>query len=400
VQILFVTYGLPYPLYSGVRIHDFNLISKLSQSHQILLLSLLEYPEEVEYLPQLKPYCKLIDYVIATPRSLGENIRESVRCLIAKRPLATQPFIYEEMVGKIDKIISNYRIDIIQIEHSFLAPYIDLIKGTDKIKKILSFHNVGYKQYRTMLRLETNFQEKLLFGVKWLLMLGWEVKYAQKFDHCLVVSPPEKQLLKSLNSQLSVSVIENGVDTEYYQPLCETPTSNTLLFVGTMRYAPNVDAVLYFCQEIFPLIQHQLPDVKLFVVGHHPKPEICQLAANKNIIVTDYVPDVIPYYQQSLLSIVPLRAGGGTRLKILESMALGRPVVSTSLGCEGLEVVDGEQIMIADTPAKFASKTIQLLTDKQLREKISANARQLVEMHYDWSAIAQKLMELYRFLLS
>ncbi|PSF36242.1 hypothetical protein C7H19_13625 [Aphanothece hegewaldii CCALA 016] len=383
-----MTYGLPYPPNSGVRIHDFNLIKNISQYHHVFLLSLLEFQEEVQYLSQLKQYCHTIDYVFAKPRSLRETIREALKAILTKRPIASYPFYYDEMASKLNEVLRNHHIDIIQIEHSFLAPYIDVIYPKNTLRKILSFHNVGYQQYRTMIKLNSNLKEKLLYQIKWLLMLNWEAKYAQKFDHCLVVSSLERQLLPS---KLAISVIENGIDTQSY-PFLDDANNNTMIFVGTMGYAPNVDAILYFCAQIFPDIQQQLSNTKLFIVGNHPKPEICQLASSKNIIVTGAVPDIIPYYQQSQVSIVPLRAGGGTRLKILEAMALGKAVVSTSLGCEGLQVIHKKHIMIADTPLEFVRHTIELLTNKELREKIAKNARQLVEVQYDWSKISQKLM--------
>jgi glycosyltransferase involved in cell wall biosynthesis len=144
-----------------------------------------------------------------------------------------------------------------------------------------------------------------------------------------------------------------------------------------------------------PLIQLKVSDLKLIIVGQHPTLEIRKLAERENVVVTGHVPDVVPYYQRSKVTIVPLRGGGGTRLKILESMALGRAVVSTSIGCEGLNVIDKENIMIADTPTEFAERVIRLLTDKGLRDRIARNARRLVEAHYDWAVISRKLMKVY-----
>jgi glycosyltransferase involved in cell wall biosynthesis len=162
-----------------------------------------------------------------------------------------------------------------------------------------------------------------------------------------------------------------------------------------MGYPPNIDAVLYFKKDIMPLIQRQVSNVKLIIVGNHPSNAIREMATMENVIVTGYVPDVIPYYKEARICLVPLRAGGGTRLKILESMALGRPVVSTTLGCEGLQVKDQENIMIADTPVEFAQKVVRLLQDRKLRGRISRNARRSVTRHYDWFSISRKMMDVY-----
>jgi glycosyltransferase involved in cell wall biosynthesis len=158
--------------------------------------------------------------------------------------------------------------------------------------------------------------------------------------------------------------------------------------------------VLYFCRSILPLVRREVPNVRLVVVGHSPTLQVRSLAARDDVVVTGSVPDVIPHYRQARVAVVPLRGGGGTRLKILEAMALGRPVVSTSLGCEGLAVIDQEHILIADTPAEFASRVVQLLADADLRRVMTVKARSLVEAQYDWPIISQKLLALYRDLAS
>jgi glycosyltransferase involved in cell wall biosynthesis len=166
------------------------------------------------------------------------------------------------------------------------------------------------------------------------------------------------------------------------------------MFIGSMDYPPCVDAALYFCREIFPRIRHTISAAEFWIVGRNPGSEVLQLAGD-GVHVTGQVDDVIPYYRQSTVCVVPLRAGGGTRLKILEAMALGRPVVSTTIGCEGLDVVDGVHLLIADTPEQFAEKTIRLLTDRQLYQDISANGRQLVVTKYDWNIITSHLTQIY-----
>jgi len=166
------------------------------------------------------------------------------------------------------------------------------------------------------------------------------------------------------------------------------------LFIGNMEYRPNIDAVLYFCEQILPLIKTEIPQAELYIVGLNPGPEVLALAG-PGVYVTGPVADVRPYYSQCAACIVPLRAGGGTRLKILESMSLGRPVVSTSIGCEGLDVQNGEHLFIADTPQDFASKVLQLLGDENTRNHIVRRGRELVEQQYDWDVLARQLLTSY-----
>jgi sugar transferase (PEP-CTERM/EpsH1 system associated) len=396
MRILFVTYGLPYPPDSGVRLHDFHLIKNVSKYYRVFLLSLITEFDQAKYLDDLREYCEHVDVVAARNRSVWEQVREVGRHLRARFPVATVPFVYDEMMSKITECVTQHQVDIVQIEHSFLAPYVEAIPADGRCRSILSFHNLGVRQYRRMVGLQTGPAAKLLFVLKWLMMRGWEAKVAERFDRCVVVSPIEKELLQSANPRLVISTVENGVDVRERRPLPEATVVNDLLFVGTVGYPPNADAVLYFCRSILPLIRRQIPNVRLIVVGHAPTTKVRSLAKQDDVVVTGYVPDVIPYYQQARVVIVPLRGGGGTRLKILEAMALGRPVVSTSLGCEGLQVVDREHLMIADSPTEFAARVIELLTDARLRKEMAVNARRLVETHHDWEIISQKLLALYR----
>jgi glycosyltransferase involved in cell wall biosynthesis len=170
------------------------------------------------------------------------------------------------------------------------------------------------------------------------------------------------------------------------------------MFIGSMAYPPCVDAVLHFARGTLPLIRKAVDATEFWIVGANPHPDVVKLSGS-GIHVTGQVADVIPYYQQSTVCIVPLRAGGGTRLKILEAMALGRPVVSTTIGAEGLDVLDGTHLFIADTPEAFAEKTVRLLRDRQLYQHIAANARRLVEARYDWAKIAERLMDVYEEVL-
>ncbi|MCL5256617.1 MAG: glycosyltransferase family 4 protein, partial [Chloroflexi bacterium] len=189
--------------------------------------------------------------------------------------------------------------------------------------------------------------------------------------------------------------VPNGVDATKYRVLPEQGGSKEILFIGKMDYAPNVDGALYFYHEVFPLIRQALPEARLLVVGSNPAPLVKALAADPAVEVTGYVEDVVPYYERARLSVVPLRAGSGTRLKILEAMALGRPVLSTTVGCEGLAVTPEADILIADTARGLAEQTIRLLTDLELGGRLAANARLLVESRYDWQVIGRTLLQVY-----
>jgi polysaccharide biosynthesis protein PslH len=393
--ILIVTYDLPYPTHSGGSVRTFNLIKQISRHYPVSLVCLAEAPAEAEQLQQLQLYCDRVDVVVRKKRPKWQHLPGVARSWLNGWPLEFFALNHDELSAKIHEIADTWGAEVLHITPSYLAPYVESLPRLSKCKKILDFHDVGSMAYDRMYRLDVGVKLKLRFFLRWLLARRWEPKYPERFDVCTVVSTVERQVLKSANPRLNVAVIENGVDTATLQPLPQSSGGNTVVFVGSMLYGPNIDGALYFCNSILPLIRRRAPDVKLVIVGRDPPPQVCALAERGGVTVTGRVPDTVPYYQRSQVSIVPLRGAGGTRLKILESMALGRPVVTTSLGCEGLNVADQENILIADTPARFAERVIQLLTDKDLRDRIAGNARRLVVTQYDWSVIGEKLVSVY-----
>jgi glycosyltransferase involved in cell wall biosynthesis len=227
------------------------------------------------------------------------------------------------------------------------------------------------------------------------MMGDWEIKTLKRFDKCLVVSNLDMRYLHSVCPELRISVIENGVDVVQYAPLPKNSEKKDLLFLGGLGYEPNSDAVLHFCSRILPLIRKEIPQCRFFIVGKNPSQDLRNLADGESVSVTGYVDDPVPYYQRCDILVVPLRAGGGSRLKILESMALGRPVVSTSIGCEGLEVRNDQHLLIADPPQEFARQCVRLLTDNSLYDRMALQGRKLVEQKYSWDRISNNLQEVY-----
>jgi polysaccharide biosynthesis protein PslH len=213
---------------------------------------------------------------------------------------------------------------------------------------------------------------------------------ARRFTKVVTVSEADRELFLSLGSGCSISIVSNGVDTRTYLPFPLEGRGKNILLIGSMDYKPNVDAALYFMGDIFPAVRKRHPDCTLTIVGKTPPDDIQRLAEEPGVNVHSNVADVQPYYQKALVSVVPLRSGGGTRLKILEAMAFGTPVVSTSIGCEGLDVENNRNILIADDPVDFAGQIITLLTDLKLWNRISLNGRDLVQENYDWEQISRK----------
>lgn len=396
MKILVVDQLVPYPPTDGGKIRLFNLLKYLSRDHEVSFLSLFRpLRAEDNGANYLKKFCARVELVAKPEYAKKEYRWRQLRGLLKGEPPRNEILWVKEMANKLNALTEHEHFDIVDIQRPTMAPYIKAISPNSHCGKVLTLYDVPHVQYQRLAAVERDRSAKRrLMFMDLLFSKRATLKYARRFDKCVLVSERDRDILKQIGPDLDIAVISNGVDIENYPLLAESSTKPVLLFVGRMSYQPNVDGAIFFCQEIFPLLKQQVPDVKLLIVGAQPPNSVLALAS-EDITVTGYVESVIPYYQQALISIVPLRSGSGTRLKILEAMALGRPVVSTSLGCEGLKVTQDENILVADTPADFVAQTVRLLRDESLRQRLITNGRNLVEGTYDWQAITRQLLHLY-----
>lgn len=395
MRILMIANYMPYPQISGGRIRIYNLLRRAAIRHEISLVAFLESPDDAEGIKHLRQFCMNVETASFRQRSRWAKAPGLLKYALEGKPPELMLLHSEELRHKIDQLFSTTDFDIVQIE-SVMGLYLDMLPRGRRFKSLEMFQNFTSQQFERVSNVEQRWDRKLRTRLNAFTMGRWEPRYAERFDRCTVVSEMDRRLLLQANPRLKVDVIPNGVDVEMYQPL-PPPAENitpSLLFIGNMGYPPCVDAALYFCREIFPLIRQRINNAELWIVGRDPRPEVHELN-NGSVHVTGQVDEVLPYYRQCPVCVVPLRAGGGTRLKILEAMALGRPVVSTTIGCEGLDVVDGQHLLIADNPTQFVEKTIQLLEDRHLYQHLIANGRELVESRYGWDQIADKLMDVY-----
>jgi len=394
MRILIITDYLPYPPISGDRIRVYNLIRRVAMKHQVALAAPIRTLAERNSISHLHEFCYKIE-TANLPRRLPVFHAPGLLCYgLAGKPLELKFLFSKTLAEKIRQLAFTQDFDIVQIEHSRMALYLEALPQGARCKRILVFHNIASYQYDRIFHIEKGLVNRMRALLHSRMMHHWEPQYAERFDRCITTSEFDRHLLMEANSHLTIDVVPNGVDTQRLKPLVMEEMQPALLFIGTMNYTPCADAVLYFCKQMLPHIRRVLAEVQVWIVGADPSPEVIRLNGD-NVHVTGRVEDVVPYYRRSAVFIVPLRAGGGTRLKILEAMALGRPVVSTSIGCEGLNVVDGQHLLIADSPKQFAEQTIRLLTDKLLYQRIIAEARQLVVAKYDWDGIAGQLMDIY-----
>lgn len=397
MRILYITFGLPSPPDSGARLRDFNLVKRVARHHRVSILSLLEFENELQGAEPLNAFCGHVDGVVLKGGAL-KSFAAVIHRFLKRQPIATAPYYHPGFARKITELTRRERFDVIQFEHSVLAPYRSALHSSFNGATVLSMHNIGAQQYRSMLDMARGVR-RLPAAIKHRLMKGWEADEADRFHQVITVSECDRERLISMGVRTPVSVIENGVDCSLLQPL-PPPGSDTeeIIFIGTMGYLPNRDAARYMVQEILPLIRKSRPDCRLNLVGSGGTDHLSDLVDEGVVNVTGRVDDPTTWYARSRLAVVPLRSGGGSRLKILEAMALGRPVVSTTLGREGLSLRDGQDILTADTAEAFADHVVSLLEDDRAMRAYAMAGRKRVESDYDWDLLSRRLLETYESL--
>jgi len=397
MKILWITDSLPQAHSGGAATIYYNLIKQVARHHQVVLASLAHSSEEEREARTLSGFCQRIETVVV--RKGRRSLRKAVRVLTSDAPPLNRHFWSEELAARIRRVCGEERIDVVQIEHAYMAPYVHCVGGGGTPRRVLSFHNIGRTYYRRLIALEKRPRLKAELVLGWLRSRRWERRILRHFDACLTLSTHDWRQLDA-EAQRKGHVVPHGIDTEALQPLAETPESQELLMVGNMSYIANEDALRFFAKRIFADIRAEVPGVHVTVVGRNPPRDISEGFAPDAFTITGGVDSVTPYYRRAALLAVPLRAGSGVRGKILEAMALGRPVVSTTIGCEGLDVTHGKELLIADRPSDFAGCTLQLLRNPALRATLREAGRRLVETQHGWSKVADKLLRVYAGLAS
>jgi len=385
MKLLWVKAGGLLPPDTGGKIRSFHILKQLARKHDITLFTF--YPEHPDDLHPAgsEMFSKLVAVPLPLPprRSLGEYAR-SARMLMTGRPFTVHKYFYPEVHRRYAALLQSCEFDLIVCDFLVPAPLID---WKTPPPKILFTHNVEAEVWARHSKVASNPALKLVCWLESRALERAERHYVQLADYVLAVSESNRASFAPYVDPLRISVIPTGVDTEYFQPAHEPEQPNTMAFTGSMDWMPNEDGVAYFVEKILPLIRDQIPGAAFWAVGRRP-PRRLQALASEHVVVTGAVDDIRPYLAKAALCVVPLRSGSGTRIKIFEAMAMGKAVVSTTLGAEGLPVQHGENIILADDPADFAREAVALLRDAPRRERLGHAARQLVEQSYGWPAVA------------
>lgn len=402
MKILALCHDFPSPSFSDT-LAVFHLLKHLSRSfgHEVILVSFLSGDER--YCGELEKFCSIETPVrIQRAKSVAGIVTQSIKRMMDLRNLLSKirsggPFIspldyyYSQLMSRrIQEVMAREKPDILYLTRP-MAAYVQTIP----LPKIIQPYDAVYEWHRQMYRAAKGVK-KLLYYATYRMTRSYEAKLYSKFDACLVVTKEDRELLCSLCSHINCIVLPNGVDTEYFKPIDTEEDFPSLIFVSDMSGSPTTDNVLHFYKEILPMIRKELPEVKLYLVGRNPVDEIANLACDPQVTVTGYVESVRPYLAKSSIFIAPMILGTGIKTKVLEAMAMGKPVLTTSIGAQGIDAISGEDMIIADDPREFAVYAVELLRNKQLRKRLGDNARKLMEAKYSWKEMAERLHQIFR----
>lgn len=414
MKILFLTPQLPYPPNKGTAIRNFNIIKNLAARHELWLLSFADDAfwgkngkagnGGLENLRVLNQLCRYVDTVPMPRRDRGQRLATA---LFSPAPDLVLRLSSEDFEDKLTQLLSAERFDIVQIEGLEMARLWSNAWSRTRLKErpwlVLDEHNAEYVLQRRAFQIDLGRPARWVGAIysflQWAKLRRYERRMCSRMDVVVTVSERDRQQLLKLNPNLHVEVVANGVDVGYFDDLDFGDAAlgeASLVFTGTMDFRPNVDGVTWFAQAVWPRILRAVPDARFYVVGRNPKPEVLGLERIPGIVVTGAVRDIRPFFKGAVLSIVPVRMGGGSRLKILEAMAARVPILSTTMGAEGIDITPGVDIAIADEPEDFAREAVSLLHDPEKRAALAARGRELVATRYDWPAVVPALDALYQ----
>ena len=396
MKILFLTTRLPYPLDTGAKIRTWNLFRSAAGCHDVTLLAFLHSESDRRWLTtvqSLVPNVRIETVDHPDSRSRMARGWAMVRRLLSALPYTVVKYDAEAMRSRIETLIAQGGYDLIHCDQIHLAQY--LIGRTD-LPVVLNEHNIESSLLQRVAEVQRNPLLRRFYQIQQRKMEAYERTACASSARVLTVSAMDRDRLAGLAPKAASSIVINGVDTDYFRPAEAVPGPPNLVFTGLMNWMPNVEGVTFFIREILPLVRRAAPDLRFNVVGRDPVASLFRATEkNHGVVVTGGVPDVRPWLAGASVVVVPLLSGGGTRLKILEAMAMGKAVVSTRIGAEGLDLEDGREICIADDPFKFAERTASLLMDRAEAERIGRAARRRVEESFDWRVAGRQLLEAY-----
>jgi glycosyltransferase involved in cell wall biosynthesis len=420
-RLLFLTPQVPYPPHQGTTIRNYNLIAHLAQDYEVHVLSFIQEGDEPPENSPLARYCALVDTVPAPKRTTAQRLATT---LLHPAPDMAHRLSSDGLQARLGMLLEQYRYDAVQIEGIEMAPYglwlashplwrLARVKEDrpeipiGRPRLVFDDHNAEYvlqqRAWETDTRRPSRWHAAGYSFIQWQKLRRYEAAVCRQADRVVAVSEADRQALLELDPMLQVAVVPNGVDLGYYgaydrrlDPQPPDYGSHAILFTGKMDFRPNIDAVTWFAEEVLPLVRQQVPEARFIVVGKQPSERVARLGTLPGVTITGWVPDIRAHIAAAEVYVVPMRIGGGTRLKVLEALAMRRAVVSTHVGAEGFPLEGQDALAFADEPARFADTVVELLQDHQCRDRLGNAGRAFVEANYGWQAIVPRMKAVYQ----
>ena len=406
-KILFLTQIVPFPPDAGPKVKTYHVLRALAdQGHSITLVSFVR-PEEERFVSKLEEFCDEIQ-IVPINRSRMADVWFLLRSYLTNRPFLIERDDLYPMQEVVNRLIRKKDFQFIHADQLTMVQF--AIRGASVLQKnnpkvIFDAHNAVWTIVERMQE-NANWFLKLVLKIEAKRVKRYEGELLQEVDHVLTVTDIDKKLLEDAlfavrsnsNGFVSpISVFPIAVDTQIKAPIKRKGNSRNIVTLGTLHYPPNADGIRWFFNDVFPLVQKHISDITLTIIGKNPPQDFLELASqNPGVVtVTGYVDDLVPFMEDAALMIVPVRAGGGMRVRILEAFSFAMPVVTTTVGLEGIAAVENRDVLIADTPVEFAEQVVRLMRDVSLQERLAVNGRKLAEEKYDWQVVLNAMETVY-----
>ncbi len=395
---LVLTPQSPYPPHQGTSIRNYNILRRLARYLQIQLVTFQDADQPDPLTTPLRLCCSSITALPMPVRRVRERLQTLVTSFL---PDLAIRLYSPAMHQAVRELALTVRFDVVVVEGLEMAPYLEtfLRYAPYRPRIVYDAHNAEYilqrRAFRTDIQIPWRWHAALYSLIQWGKLRHYEGRICALADHVIAVSEMDGRKLRVLAPDTPVHVVPNGVDIAYYASSVERVAigPRAVVFTGKMDYRPNVDAVLWFLRKVWPRVRREIPDARFYVVGRSPHPRLLAQGNLPGVFITGPVPDVRPYLYAADVFVVPMRVGGGTRLKLLEAMATRRAIVSTPLGAEGYPVKPGVHLLLAESPDEFAGAVVRLLKDAPLRRQLGEGAFAFAKASYDWDHLVGRFVD-------
>lgn len=394
MNILFLSQVLPYPLDAGPKVRSYYVLRALAARHRVTLVTFTRAADPPDAFAHLRSFCHEV-HPVSLQRSRVREVIHLGSSLVRNQPFLIVRDDLPQMNAALQEIVRANSFDAVHADQLSMAHYALRLEVP---RRVLDQHNAVWTIMERLAQNEPSMLKRLVIARDARLLIRHEQVTCARFDQVVTVTAEDRAALTfpDFPPAAPVRVIPICIDPAQVPRIAFQPAARDLICVGGMFYPPNVDGMLWFAREVLPRVWQESPTTRFFIVGARPDPRLVSLArADERIVVTGYAPDTTEYLERAAAFVVPLRAGGGMRVKILDAWGWGLPIVSTTVGAEGISLTPGENILIADTPAAFAAACLQLIQDRELAERLADHGRRWVEIQYDWRSVYRAWDEIY-----